>query len=254
MQLVESELQVKQKHVVRAMRDGKCVNCERHLDHERAAIGTVDELEDNHEPSEQQTDLSPQNNEKKKANLHRLLQLTTLEAQLQAVRQENGDLAFDLEVATKEVNELRDDVILSKRKIELRERYLMDKEAQMVEWEARLDEAEQQLLRDREEVMAKLDDSIVSHVSIPDSEYQSNTKHTHRNSAMKKEELVVGIEAREKIVAGQMQQLEAQNALLQKSLSDKLDRIKSEEVKLASRIHELKSAEKNVEQRRSQVE
>jgi len=48
------------------------------------------------------------------------------------------DLTQDLEVATRELNELRDDVILSKRKIELRERYLADKEVQMIDWEARL--------------------------------------------------------------------------------------------------------------------
>ena len=52
------------------------------------------------------------------------------------------DLANDLEVATKELNELRNDVILSKRKIELRERYLADKENQMIEWEDRLSQAE----------------------------------------------------------------------------------------------------------------
>lgn len=45
------------------------------------------------------------------------------------MKEENGDLAIDLEVAVRELNELRDDVILSKRKIELRERYLTDKEA-----------------------------------------------------------------------------------------------------------------------------
>jgi len=31
LQLIESELQVKQKHVLRAMRDGKCIKCERLL-------------------------------------------------------------------------------------------------------------------------------------------------------------------------------------------------------------------------------
>ena len=53
--------------------------------------------------------------------------------------------------------------------------------------------------------MAKLDDSIVSHVSIPESEHELQNS---KSSSMKKEELVVGIEAREKILATQMQQLE----------------------------------------------
>ena len=35
-------------------------------------------------------------------------------------------------MATKELDELRDDVVLSKRKIELRDRYLADKERLMV--------------------------------------------------------------------------------------------------------------------------
>jgi len=37
-------------------------------------------------------------------------------------------LIHDLELATKELDELRGDVVLSKRKIELRDRYLADKE------------------------------------------------------------------------------------------------------------------------------
>ena len=45
-------------------------------------------------------------------------------------------------MATKELDQLREDVILSKRKIELRERYLTDKEREMAEWETRLAEAE----------------------------------------------------------------------------------------------------------------
>ncbi len=72
-----------------------------------------------------------------------MIQLTTLEAQLQAVRTENTELTGNLEIATNELDQLRDDVILSKRKIELRERYLTDKEREMVEWESRLAEAEQ---------------------------------------------------------------------------------------------------------------
>ena len=39
----------------------------------------------------------------------------------------------------------------------------------MIEWDKRLTAAEQQLIRDREDIMAKLDDSIVSHVSIAES-------------------------------------------------------------------------------------
>ena len=57
-----------------------------------------------------------------------MIQLTTLEAQLQQVRQENTQLTYDLNLATKELDELREDVVLSKRKIELRDRYLNDKE------------------------------------------------------------------------------------------------------------------------------
>lgn len=64
-----------------------------------------------------------------------MIQLTTLEAQLQSVRQENAQLSYDLELATKELDELREDVVLSKRKIELRDRFLADKERQMNEWE-----------------------------------------------------------------------------------------------------------------------
>ena len=48
----------------------------------------------------------------------------------------------DLELATKELDELREDVVLSKRKIELRDRYLSDKEKQISEWELRLTEGE----------------------------------------------------------------------------------------------------------------
>ena len=47
-------------------------------------------------------------------------------------------------------------------------------------------------MRDREEVMARLDDSFVSHVSLADSESGDN--------ALKMQELVSGIEAREKIL------------------------------------------------------
>ena len=72
-----------------------------------------------------------------------MIQLTTLEAQLQQVRHENTQLIYDLDLATKELDELREDVVLSKRKIELRERYLTDKERQMAEWENRLTNAEQ---------------------------------------------------------------------------------------------------------------
>ena len=71
-----------------------------------------------------------------------MIQLTTLEAQLQQVRHENTQLTYDLNLATKELDELREDVVLSKRKIELRERYLTDKERQMAEWENRLTNAE----------------------------------------------------------------------------------------------------------------
>ena len=71
-----------------------------------------------------------------------MIQLTTLEAQLQQVRHENTQLTYDLNLATKELDELREDVVLSKRKIELRERYLTDKERQMAEWEHRLTNAE----------------------------------------------------------------------------------------------------------------
>ena len=58
------------------------------------------------------------------------------------MRTENTDLSSNLEVATKELDQLREDVILSKRKIELRERYLTDKEREMSQWEGRLAEAE----------------------------------------------------------------------------------------------------------------
>ena len=71
-----------------------------------------------------------------------MIQLTTLEAQLQSVRQENSQLSHDLELATKELDELREDVVLSKRKIELRDRFLADKERQMIQWEKRLTEDE----------------------------------------------------------------------------------------------------------------
>ena len=37
-------------------------------------------------------------------------------------------MTHDLNLATKELDELREDVVLSKRKIELRDRYLNDKE------------------------------------------------------------------------------------------------------------------------------
>jgi len=99
-----------------------------------------------------------------------------LEAQLQSIRQENVQLSQDLGLATKELDELREDVVLSKRKIELRDRYLTDKERQMVQWEQRLTEAEQQLIRDREDILAKLDDSIVSHASIAESDTQDGDK------------------------------------------------------------------------------
>lgn len=58
------------------------------------------------------------------------------------MRTENTDLSSNLDVATKELDQLREDVILSKRKIELRERYLTDKEREMSQWESRLAEAE----------------------------------------------------------------------------------------------------------------
>ena len=58
------------------------------------------------------------------------------------MRTENTDLSSNLEVATKELDQLREDVILSKRKIELRERYLTDKEREMTQWESRIAEAE----------------------------------------------------------------------------------------------------------------
>ena len=47
---------------------------------------------------------------------------------MQQVRHENTQLTYDLDLATKELDELREDVVLSKRKIELRERYLTDRE------------------------------------------------------------------------------------------------------------------------------
>ena len=81
-------------------------------------------------------------------------------------------MTHDLEIATKELDQLRGDVVLSKRKIELRDRFLADKERQMLEWEQRLTEAEQQLIRDREDVLAKLDESIVSHISLGESHSQ----------------------------------------------------------------------------------
>ncbi len=71
----------------------------------------------------------------------------------------------------------------------------------MVEWESRLAEAEQQLIRDREDIMAKLDDSIVSHVSLVESERDApdgeiDQQRSEHNS-VKVQELVAGIQARE---------------------------------------------------------
>ena len=153
-------------------------------------------------------------------------------------------------------------MILNKRKIELRERYLSDKEMQMAEWEERLGQTEQQLLRDREEVMAKLEESVLSHVSIPQSEgpveehNEEQEPHEAANgqAADKKEVLMAGIEAREQLLANQQAQLQSQNALLQKSLGEKLEQIRKEEVQIAGKFNDLRDSEKKLHQRKSQVE
>ena len=110
--------------------------------HSGPSLGTSIAARAHDDTSEQVLAVAGKQRESGKDGLKRMIQLTTLEAQLQAVRQENTELIHDLGVATKELNELRDDTILSKRKIELRERFLTDKERQMVEWESRLQQAE----------------------------------------------------------------------------------------------------------------
>ena len=65
--------------------------------------------------------------------------------------------------------------------------------------------------------MAKLEESVLSHVSIPQSERDEDEQDAsaagpgHGN---KKEALVAGIEARERLLATQQAQLQSQNALL----------------------------------------
>ena len=50
-------------------------------------------------------------------------------------------------MAKSELDLIRKDMILQKRKIELRERFYNEKEAKMVEWEKRLGDAEGELIR-----------------------------------------------------------------------------------------------------------
>ena len=133
----------------------------------------------------------------------------------------------------------------------------------MAEWEERLGQTEQQLLCDREEVMAKLEESVLSHVSIPQSEgpveEQNEEQEPHNEAsngqaADKKEVLMAGIEAREQLLANQQAQLQSQNALLQKSLGEKLEQIRKEEVQIAGKFNDLRDSEKKLHQRKSQVE
>ena len=91
LQLVESELQVKQRHVLKAMRDGKCVNCERLL-RPSAVVEEepTDLLEDDTLIKDSQKSMGGEADDQlkdtKHENLHKMIQLTTLEAQLESAR------------------------------------------------------------------------------------------------------------------------------------------------------------------------
>ena len=65
----------------------------------------------------------------------------------------------DLTVARSSLDNLGSEMLLSKRKIELRERYFKDKEKSIIEREHILRNAEEQLQFDRDELIAKLDES-----------------------------------------------------------------------------------------------
>ena len=78
---------------------------------------------------------------------------------MQQAKQENAQLTEELEIVRAEMGTLGSEMLLSKRKIELRERYYNEKEKAIVDREARLSEAEEQVQRDREEVLARLDES-----------------------------------------------------------------------------------------------
>ena len=100
--------------------------------------------------------------------------------------------------------------------------------------------------------MAKLDDSIVSHISITESNHENEGQNDEARE-VKMQELLSGIEAREKLLQTKQRQLQTQNETLSKNLEDRLDRIKGEEVRVAQRISELDKVEKNINSRTAQV-
>ena len=110
-------------------------------------------------------------------------------------------------------------MLLSKRKIELRERYFNDKEKEIIEREKILRNEEEQLQFDRDELLAKLDESSQINV-MQTSLAEIMCEDDHRTS--KGEELVSGIETREKMLNAKQEQFRQQSEVLVKHLDQKI--------------------------------
>ena len=101
--------------------------------------------------------------------------------------------------------------------------------------------------------MAKLEESVLSHVSIPQSEGEEDEEDGNAvepGQGSKKDALVAGIAARERLLATQQAQLQSQNALIQKNLNEKLEQIRGEEVKIAGKLQDLRENEKKLQSRK----
>ena len=103
-------------------------------------------------------------------------------------------------------------MLLNKRKIELREKYFTEKEKALGEREKLLIEAEDKLQREREDLMAKLDES--SQLNI----LQNSLIDIVDPTSGRDQEIVSGIDQREKMLATKQENFRLQSEALVKQL------------------------------------